>query len=120
LTISRIKNSGATAIVIAKNQIMLIRAQEKAMKIIIKALSLLLALTTSVRAETIDLHIQNTNKFTPRMLPSQEYFGSECATSLVTPVGWALPTDHLKPEQKEFKLFNSITYCTLRERAISH
>jgi hypothetical protein len=80
LTISQIKNSGATAIVIAKNQIMLIHAQKKAMKIITKSLSLLLALTTSVCAETIDLHIQNTNKFTPRMLPSQEYFGSECAT----------------------------------------
>jgi hypothetical protein len=34
-------------------------------------------------------------------------------------VGWAMPTDHLEPKQQEFKLFDSITYGTLRDRAIS-
>jgi hypothetical protein len=34
-------------------------------------------------------------------------------------VGWALPTDHLEPKQKDFKLLDSITSGTLRERAIS-
>ncbi len=28
-----------------------------------------------------------------------------------------MPTDHIQPKQKDFKLFDSITSCTLRERA---
>jgi hypothetical protein len=29
-------------------------------------------------------------------------------------VGWAMPTDHLEPQQKDFKLFNSINLYTNR------
>jgi hypothetical protein len=32
-------------------------------------------------------------------------------------VGWALPTDHLEPEKKEFKLFNSIEQSLLQSIA---
>jgi hypothetical protein len=35
----------------------------------------------------------------------------------VSNVGWALPTDHINPNQKDFKLFYSISYGTLRERS---
>jgi hypothetical protein len=34
-------------------------------------------------------------------------------------VGWAMPTDHISPKQKDFKLFDSIIYSTLRGRVIS-
>jgi hypothetical protein len=30
-----------------------------------------------------------------------------------------MPTDHIQPKQKDFKLFDSITYGTLYERIIS-
>jgi hypothetical protein len=39
--------------------------------------------------------------------------------TLVEPVGWALPTDHVQLKQKEFKLFDLITYSMLHERIIS-